>query len=83
MLRHNDVLTRLGTGEQREERGARCPLSPARVQQQATPPAPIAGAEPKMLSLRDLNPPAPALETGSLNAELSSRYLGACELATF
>ena len=47
MLCHNDVLTCLGTGEQREARGARCPLSPARVQQQATPPAPIAGAEPK------------------------------------
>ena len=73
MLCHNDVLTCLGTGEQREARGARCPLSSA----------PSAGAEPKMLSLRDLNPPAPAMKTGSLNAELSSRYLGACELATF
>ena len=83
MLCHNDVLTCLGTGEQREARGARSPLSPARVQQQSTPPGPVAGAEPKKLSLRDLNPPPPAPKTGFLNAELSPRYPEACEIATF
>ena len=76
MLCHNDVLKCLGTERQHEARGSRSPLWPARVQQQTTSPGPLPGAETKMLSLRDLNPPPPALKTGSLNAELSPRYFG-------
>ena len=52
-------------------------------QQRTGPRVPIARAEPKMLSLRDLNPLPPALKTGSLNAELSPRYSEAWEIATF
>ena len=76
MLCLKDVLKCLGTRKQHEARGARSAVSPARVQQQTTSPCPIAEAKTKMLSLRDLNPPPPALKNGSLNAELSPRCFG-------